>query len=90
MFLAMIESHLNSNSVPGVIRLHVQNLFHPFPIIDVLLFLSWSYTKYNLHVVIELASPHCNTPFSQNNVILYKTSEFNIQRSITSTFQNSV
>jgi len=38
--------------------LHVQNLFHLFPIIDVLLFLSWSYTKYNLHVVIELAGPH--------------------------------
>jgi len=58
MFLAMIESHLNSNSVPGVIQLHVQNRFHPFPIIDVPLFLSWSYTKYSLHAVIVLAGPH--------------------------------
>jgi hypothetical protein len=54
----MIESHLNSNLVPGVMRLHKQNLFHPFPIIDVLIFVSGSFMKNNLHIVIVLAVPH--------------------------------
>jgi len=54
----MIELHLNSNSVLGVIRLHEQNLFHQFQIIDVLLYVSRLYTKYNLDVVIELVGPH--------------------------------
>jgi hypothetical protein len=58
MFFAMIESHLNSNLLPGVLRLHKQNLFHPFSIIDVVIFVSGSFMKNNLHIVIVLAVPH--------------------------------
>jgi len=38
--------------------LHEQNLFHLFPIIDVVVFVSRLYLKNNLHIVIELAGPH--------------------------------